>query len=253
MARRQGVEIMSKTVVITGASRGIGRECARLFAQKGYNVVINYNNSEEKAKSLCDELNSQGLSAVAVKADVSNSSQAKELIDKTIETFGSVDVLVNNAGIGEQRLITDVTDEIWDKMIGVNLNGVFYCTRQALPHMINKKSGRIINISSIWGICGASCEVHYSAAKAGVIGFTKALAKEVGLSGITVNCVAPGVIETEMNKTLSEDDLAVLCDETPVGRLGTVTDIANMVLFLAEDTGSFITGQVISPNGGFVI
>ena len=246
-------KIMSKTVVITGASRGIGRECARLFAQKGYNVVINYNNSEDRARELCDELNSQGFSAAMVKADVSVSAQAKELIDKSVELFGSVDVLVNNAGIGEQRLITDVTDEIWERMIGVNLNAVFYCTRQALTHMINKKSGKIINISSIWGICGASCEVHYSAAKAGVIGFTKALAKEVGPSGITVNCVAPGVIETEMNKALSEDDLAALCDETPVGRLGTPADVANTVLFLAEDTGSFITGQVISPNGGFVI
>lgn len=244
---------MSKTVVITGASRGIGRECARLFAQKGYNVVINYNNSEDRARELCDELISQGFSAAMVKADVSVSAQAKKLIDKAVELFGSIDVLVNNAGIGEQRLITDVTDEIWERMIGVNLNAVFYCTRQALKHMINKKSGKIINISSIWGICGASCEVHYSAAKAGVIGFTKALAKEVGLSGITVNCVAPGVIETEMNKALSKDDLEALCDETPVGRLGTPKDIASTVLFLAEDTGSFITGQVISPNGGFVI
>jgi len=244
---------MGKTVVITGASRGIGSECARLFAEKGYNVVINYNNSEDKAKALCDELVSQGFSAVTIKADVSVSARAKELIDKAVELFGSIDVLINNAGIGEQRLITDVTDEIWERMIGVNLNGVFYCTRQALTHMINKKSGRIINVSSIWGICGASCEVHYSAAKAGVIGFTKALAKEVGPSGITVNCIAPGVIETEMNKALSADDLAALCEETPVGRLGTVTDIANVALFLAEDTGSFITGQVISPNGGFVI
>ena len=244
---------MSKTVVITGASRGIGAQCARLFAEKGYNVVVNYNNSEERAKSLCDEFNSRGLSAVAVKADVADSAQAKGLIDEAIATFGGVDVLVNNAGIGEQRLITDVTDEIWDRMIGVNLNSVFYCTRQVLPHMINKKSGRIINISSIWGICGASCEVHYSAAKAGVIGFTKALAKEVGPSGITVNCVAPGVIETDMNRALSENDLEALCDETPVGRLGTVSDIASTVLFLSEDTGSFITGQVISPNGGFVI
>lgn len=244
---------MSKTVVITGASRGIGRECARLFAQRGYNVVINYNNSEDRARELCDELNSQGLSAAMVRADVSVPSQAKELIDRAVELFGSVDVLVNNAGIGEQRLITDVTDEIWERMMGVNLNSVFYCTRQALRHMINKKSGRIINISSIWGICGASCEVHYSAAKAGVIGFTKALAKEVGPSGITVNCVAPGVIETEMNKALSKDDLEALCDETPVGRLGTPMDIASAVLFLAEDAGGFITGQVISPNGGFVI
>ena len=244
---------MSKTVVITGASRGIGAQCARLFAEKGYNVVVNYNNSEEKAKALCNELNSKGFSAVAVKADVADSEQAKRLIDEAVSLFGGVDVLVNNAGIGEQRLITDVTDEIWDRMIGVNLDAVFYCTRQALPHMINKKSGKIINISSIWGICGASCEVHYSAAKAGVIGFTKALAKEVGLSGITVNCVAPGVIETDMNRALSENDLEALCDETPVGRLGTVCDIANTVLFLSEDTGSFITGQVISPNGGFVI
>ncbi len=253
MARCQGVKIMSKTVVITGASRGIGAQCARLFAKSGYNVVINYNNSEERAQLLCKELNSQGFSAVAIRADVSDPRQAEKLINGAIDAFGGIDVLVNNAGIGEQRLITDVTDEIWERMIGVNLNGVFYCTRQALPHMINKKNGRIINISSIWGICGASCEVHYSAAKAGVIGFTKALAKEVGLSGITVNCVAPGVIETEMNKALSTDDLAALCDETPVGRLGTADDIANTVLFLAQDTGSFITGQVISPNGGFVI
>ena len=244
---------MNKTVVITGASRGIGSECARLFARKGYNVVINYNISEEKAVALCEELTSQGFSAAAVKADVADSAQAKALIDKAVELFGGIDVLINNAGIGEQRLITDVTDEIWARMIGVNLNGVFYCTRQALPHMINKKSGRIINISSIWGICGASCEVHYSAAKAGVIGFTKALAKEVGPSGITVNCVAPGVIETEMNKALSKADLNALCEETPIGRLGTAEDIANTVLFLAEDSGGFITGQVISPNGGFVI
>lgn len=244
---------MGKTVVITGASRGIGAECARLFAEKGYNVVVNYNKNEEKAVALCNELNSKGFNAVAIGADVSDSAQAKKLIDEAVALFGSVDVLVNNAGIGEQRLITDVTDEIWDRMIGVNLNAVFYCTRQVLPHMINKKSGKIINISSIWGICGASCEVHYSAAKAGVIGFTKALAKEVGPSGITVNCVAPGVIETEMNKALSEADLEALCEETPVGRLGTVRDIANTVLFLSEDTGSFITGQVISPNGGFVI
>lgn len=244
---------MSKTVVITGASRGIGSECARLFARSGYNVVINYNNSEERATALCQELCSNGFSAVAIKADVSDSAQASALIDNTVKLFGGIDVLVNNAGIGEQRLITDVTDEIWDKMLGVNLSGVFYCTRQALPHMINKKSGRIINISSIWGICGASCEVHYSAAKAGVIGFTKALAKEVGPSGITVNCVAPGVIETEMNKALSKDDLDALREETPVGRLGTTADIAKAVLFLSEDSGSFITGQVISPNGGFVI
>ncbi|MBR5773657.1 MAG: SDR family oxidoreductase [Clostridia bacterium] len=244
---------MSKTAVITGASRGIGAQCARLFAQNGYNVVINYCSSEQKARELCDELLSQGFSAAIVKADVSVSAQASGLIDKAVELFGGVDVLINNAGIGGQRLITDVTDEIWEHMIGVNLNAAFYCTRRALQHMINKKSGRIINISSIWGICGASCEVHYSAAKAGIIGFTKALAKEVGPSGITVNCIAPGVIDTDMNKALSSDDLDALCDETPIGRLGTADDIARLALFLSEGGGSFITGQVISPNGGFVI
>ncbi len=244
---------MNKTVVITGASRGIGAQCARLFAGQGYNVVINYNKSEEKANALVAELTQQGFSAVAVRADVSDSAQAADLIKSAIRLFGSVDTLINNAGIGEQKLITDVTDEDWARMMGVNLNSAFYCTREVLPHMINKKSGRIINISSIWGVCGASCEVHYSAAKAGLIGFTKALAKEVGLSGITVNCIAPGVIETEMNKALSADDLAVLCDETPVGRLGTTDDVARMALFLAQEGGSFITGQVIGVNGGFVI
>ena len=244
---------MSKTVVITGASRGIGSQCARVFAAAGYNVVINYNKSEERAQALLAELLAQGISAVAIKADVSDSAQANALIENSISLFGGVDVLVNNAGIGEQKLITDVTDEDWARMMGVNLNSAFYCTRKVLPHMINKKSGRIINISSLWGVCGASCEVHYSAAKAGLIGFTKALAKEVGPSGITVNCVAPGVIETDMNKALSEDDLDALCEETPVGRLGTTDDVAQMVLFLSQESGAFITGQVIGVNGGFVI
>ena len=244
---------MSKTVVITGASRGIGAQCARAFASAGYNVVINYNKSEEQAGALVNELLAQGYSAAAIRADVSDSAQAAQLIDDSIRLFGGVDVLVNNAGIGEQKLITDVTDDDWSRMIGVNLSAAFYCTRQTLPHMINKKSGRIINISSIWGVCGASCEVHYSAAKAGLIGFTKALAKEVGPSGITVNCIAPGVIDTEMNKALTADDLAALCDETPVGRIGTADDIARMALFLSQEGGSFITGQVIGVNGGIVI
>ena len=244
---------MSKTVVITGASRGIGAQCAREFASAGYNVVINYNKSEEQANALVNELLAQGLSAAAVRADVSDSAESAQLIEDSIRLFGGVDVLINNAGIGEQKLITDVTDDDWARMIGVNLSAAFYCTRQTLPHMINKKSGRIINISSIWGVCGASCEVHYSAAKAGLIGFTKALAKEVGPSGITVNCIAPGVIDTEMNKALTADDLAALCDETPVGRIGTADDVARMALFLAQEGGSFITGQVVGVNGGIVI
>ena len=244
---------MSKTVVITGASRGIGRECARLFAQKGYNVVINYNNSEDRARELCDELNSQGFSAAMVKADVSVSAQAKELIDQSVELFGSVDVLVNNAGIGEQRLITDVTDEIWERMIGVNLNAVFYCTRQALTHMINKKSGKIINISSIWGICGASCEVHYSASKAGLRGLTQALAKELGPSGITVNCVEPGVIDTDMNSMLDENAMKELAEATPLCRIGKAEEVAAVIGFLASKDASFITGACIPVDGGFPV
>ena len=230
-------------MLITGGTRGIGEAVSRLLSEKGYKVYINYLKSDEKAEKLAQE-----IGAVPVKADVSSSKETEEMFSK----IGGVDILINNAGIAQQKLFTDITYEEWDRMIGVNLTGVFNCTKGALPYMINKKSGCIINISSMWGICGASCEVHYSAAKAGVIGFTKALAKEVGPSGITVNCIAPGMMDTDMNKGFDSETIEMVKEETPLGIIGKPQDIANCVLYLIEH-GQFITGQVISPNGGIVI
>lgn len=232
-----------KTVLITGGSRGIGAATAALFSKNGYNVIINYNKSEEKALYLA-----KNIGAAAVKADISDYNQVKEMFYRV----GNVDILINNAGIAQQKLFTDISFDEWHKMLDTNLSSVFYCCRQVLPYMINKKSGCIINISSMWGISGASCEVHYSAAKAGVIGLTKALAKEVGPSGITVNCIAPGMIDTEMNNNLDEETRLAVKEETPLGIIGTADDIAKCALYLVEN-GRYITGQIISPNGGLVI
>lgn len=251
-----------KTILITGASRGIGAEIARTaYVSGNYNVIINYNKSEDKAMQLLDELLTYsenyphrefGQIAV-IKADVSNEDEVYDMFEEAEDFFGKVDVLVNNAGISSFSLFTELTFEKWQETMSVNLNSVFLCSKRALAKMIQEKSGKIINISSIWGICGASCEVHYSASKAAVIGLTKALAKEVGPSGITVNCVAPGVIGTEMLSSLSESDIDALKEETPLCHIGTCADIAKTVMFLAGDGGDFITGQVISPNGGIVI
>ena len=235
---------MQKRVLITGGSRGIGRETAFAFYEKGYNVVINYNKSAEQALSAAKE-----TGGIAIQADVSDYAQVEEMISK----IGHVDILVNNAGIAQQKMLCDITGEDWDDMFNINVKGMFNCVKCVLPGMINKKQGKIINISSIWGISGASCEVHYSASKAAVIGFTKALAKEVGPSGINVNCVAPGVIMTDMNAQLDRETLDMLINETPLNRLGTARDVADTVVFLASDKAGFITGQVISPNGGFLV
>lgn len=232
-----------KRVLITGGSRGIGAAAARLFAENGYEVIINYNKSAEKAKALADE-----LGATAICADVSDPLAVKEMF----KAAGYIDVLVNNAGISGFYMLDAMTDDEWSKMINVNLSSVFYCCREVLPQMLHRKSGAIVNVSSMWGQCGASCEVAYSAAKAGIIGFTKALAKEVGPSGIRVNCVAPGAIDTDMNKVLGQEALAEICDETPLGRLGTAEEAAEAIFYLA-DKASFVTGQVLSPNGGLVI
>ena len=237
-----------KTVLITGASGGIGSTIARIFVENGYCVALNYLKSEEAARALENEL---GENTFAIQADVSDSSQVKTMFSAIKKRFGGVDVLVNNAGISEFSLFTDITDKQWRRMFAVHVDGSFYCSREALPHMISQKSGAIINISSIWGITGGSCEVHYSAAKAAVIGLTKALAKEVGPSGITVNCIAPGLIDTKMNRALSDEDIAALLDETPLQKLGTPLDIAKTVLFLTRS--DFMTGQVVSPNGGLII
>lgn len=242
-----------KVMLITGASRGIGADIALEAAKAGYFVIINYNNSAQNAKNVEDRIISNGGQCDIVKADISNGSEVEIMKRYVDENYGGVDVLVNNAGISSFSLFTDISEELWDKTFAVNVKGAFLVTKAFLPNMIHNKKGSIINISSVWGITGSSCEVHYSATKAAIIGMTKALAKELGPSGINVNCVAPGVIETDMNKALSDDDLKSLIDETPLERIGTTTDIAKTVLFLASDDASFITGQVISPNGGFVI
>ena len=243
-----------KTAVVTGASRGIGAAIAVAMAKNGYNVILGYKENKERAEQLAEVLISgYGVAAFAVKADVSVSKEADELIETAYRNFGRIDVLVNNAGIAGFKLFTDITDEDWAQMIGTNLTGVFNCSRAAAKYMINAKSGSIVNISSMWGQVGASCEVHYSASKAGVIGLTQALAKELAPSNVRVNCICPGVIKTDMLKDISEETIDSLVDETPIGRIGTPKDIADSVAFLCSDGASFITGQVLGVNGGFVI
>ena len=244
---------MSPTVVITGASHGIGKAAAVLFARKGYQTVINYHQSQREALALAEELSAQGCSVLPVQADVSDPDQAVFLFQKTQEAFGRLDVLVNNAGISLTGLFTDCSPQQWDRVFGVNVKGAFLCCQQAVPLFLKQHRGKIVNVSSIWGITGASCEAVYSASKAALIGFTKALAKELGPSGIQVNCVAPGVVDTRMNQNLTPGDLEALKEETPLGTIGTPEEIAEAIYFLSSPQSDFITGQVLSPNGGFVI
>ncbi len=244
---------MNKTVLITGASKGIGAATAIRFAEKGYNVVMNYNNSVQSALILQKSLSESGFKVIAYQANVRNKIDVDLMVKETIDRFGGIDILINNAGIASQGLFTDLSEIEWNEVLDVNLNGTFNCCQAVLPHMIEKKSGCIINISSMWGQVGASCEVAYSAAKAGVIGLTKALAKEVGPSGIRVNCIAPGLIETGMNQELTLEDVAAIVNETPLGRIGATNDVAAASLFLASDEASFITGQVLGVNGGLVV
>ncbi len=244
---------MKKTVLITGSSRGIGRAIAQLFAENNYNVIINYLHSEDDAYALVSSLSRQGYKAIALQADVARSDQVKAMFDHAVTSFGTIDVLVNNAGVAQQKLFTDITEDDWDRMMDVHVKGIFNCCQCVLPDMISRKQGKIINIASIWGMTGASCEVHYSTAKAAAIGFTKALAKELGPSNIQVNCVAPGIIETSMNAGLDENEKNMLREETPLMRFGTALEIANAVFYLASEKSNFITGQVLSPNGGLVI
>lgn len=232
-----------RNVLITGASRGIGAATARAFAKRGDSVIINYNKSHEEAIKLAEQ-----TGGIAIKADISKPDEVKEMFAK----IGRVDVLVNNAGVADFSMFDALSDEKWNRIIDTNLSGAFYCIREALPQMISRKSGAIVNVSSIWGITGAACEVAYSAAKAGLIGMTKALAKEVGPSGIRVNCVAPGAIDTDMNSNLDQETIFAICEETPLGRLGRVEEVAEAIVFLSNEN-SFITGQIFSPNGGLVI
>lgn len=244
---------MNKTVIITGASKGIGAATAILFARKGYNVVINYNNSFEAASLLTRSLTSRGCSVMSFKADVTNRLETDLMVKETIYKFGSVDILVNNAGVSNIGLITDIDDFDVNRIFDINLKGTYNCCRSVVPTMVSQKSGKIINIASMWGEVGASCEVAYSASKAGVIGLTKALAKELAPSGITVNAVSPGLIETAMNTNISVDDLNRFVEDIPLERMGTAEEVANAVYFLAGDEADYITGQVLGVNGGSVI
>ena len=235
---------LAKTALITGGSRGIGAACARLLASEGWRVVINYRQERTAAEALAAE-----LGGMAICADVSD----PRAVDEMFSVAGQIDGLVCCAGIAWRGLLTDMTDEEWARVMGVDLSGVFYCCRRALPGMLRRHSGSIVTVSSMWGVTGGSCETAYSAAKAGVIGFTKALAKEVGPSGIRVNCVAPGVIDTDMNRELSADDRSALREETPLEAIGRPEDAAQAVSFLLSERASFITGEVLNVNGGLVI
>lgn len=246
---------MTNTVLITGGAGGIGSALAVGFAQTGRRVAIHYRRSREKAERLATILQqSYGVDAFAVYADVADRQSVAAMFDGIERRFGRLDVLVNNAGIAQQKLFTDITEEDWRTMLGASLDGTFFCSQEALRRfMLPTHRGVILNISSMWGQVGASCEVHYSAAKAGVIGMTKALAKEVGLSGVRVNCIAPGVVMTDMMRGFDEQTLDELKEETPLNALGTPKDIADAAVFLCSDRAKFITGQVLGVNGGFVI
>lgn len=242
-----------KTVLISGASRGIGAAAARLFAAEGYAVAVNYRADRDSAKALVREIKEAGGEAFAVGADVADAAAVDAMVEEVIRRWGHIDVLIHNAGHALQGLFTDTTPDEWRRMMAVHLDGAYYLAHAVVPPMVRRHEGRILTVSSMWGQVGASCEVHYSAAKAAVIGLTKALAKEVGLSGVRVNCIAPGVISTEMNAAFTAEVLDELKEETPLYRLGTPEDVANTASFLASDSAAFITGQIIGVNGGFVI
>ena len=239
---------MNKVAIVTGGSRGIGKAIVYELNKKGIKVILNYKNSEKIAQDIKDEL---GENIDIFKADVSNREEVKKLVNFTLSRYGKIDILVNNAGISENKLFTDVTDEDWNKIISNNLYSAFCTTQEVIPYMIHEKNGCIINISSIWGIVGASCESIYAISKAGIDAMTKSLAKELGPSNIRVNSIAPGIIDTDMNKELNEEEISEIRKEIPLQRIGQPQDIAKCVSWLVDD--NYITGQIISINGGWVI
>ncbi len=242
---------MRKCVLITGASGAIGSEIALEFARKGHNVAVHYNTNKKSAEALCQKICALGVKCVAVRADVSKRVQVLSMFETIEKDLGGVDILINNAGVSSIKMLCDVDEAEWDKTIDVNLKSAYLCTNAATPHMVNKKWGRIVNISSVWGIKGASCEVHYSASKSALVGFSKALAKELALSGITVNCVCPGFIDTPMNSALSDTERREVFEEIPLGKPGKPIDVAKAVCFLCSDDASYITAQVLGVDGGW--
>lgn len=245
---------MERHVLITGASRGIGAATARRFAQGGWQVSIHYHRSLPQAQALAEELTRMGSRAVLVQGDVSDPEQARQLVEQAQQALGPLDAVVCNAGIALPiQLLTDTTDLQWRQVMGTDLDGVFHVLRSAIPGMVSRKAGSIVTVSSMWGVTGGSCEAPYSAAKAGVVGLTRALAKELGPSHIRVNCVAPGAIETEMTAFLTQEDREALAEETPLGRMGTAEEVADAIYFLAGEQARFITGQVLCVDGGMVI
>lgn len=240
-----------KTIIVTGGSRGIGAAIVKKLAKENYNVVLNYNKSQKAAEKIKQELAENNINIEIFKADVSKRDEVKELVKFTLNKFKNIDVLINNAGIDQIKPFMDITEDDWNTMMNVNLNSVFYCTQEVLENMIHNKKGCIINVSSIWGIIGASCEVHYSASKAAVDGMTKALAKELGPSNIRVNSIAPGLINTDMNKDLTKKDLEELKKEIPLGRIAEPEEVVKSIKWLIDD--EYISGQIISVNGGWNI
>ena len=244
---------MKKIAVVTGSSRGIGRACAAELARKGWAVCINYLEREDCARSLAEELTAQGCRVMVCQADVSDRAAVNAMVRRIEETFGPVSLLVSNAGIAGQQLFQDVTDDIWHRHFAVNVDGAYHAIQAVLPAMLHEHEGNIITVSSIWGFRGGSCETTYSATKHALIGLTRSLAAELGPSGIRVNCVAPGVIQTDMLGVLPPEALPMLVQETPMGRIGTPEDVAHAVAFLADERSGFITGQVLTTDGGFTI
>ena len=241
-------------VIITGAAGGIGEAIAKVFAKNGYDIILHYSKSEEKALSIKKDLEATyGVKVIPVKADLCSNDEIEALAKKALSEFGTIDVLINNAGIAHQELFQLCSDEKAKEIFDVNIMSAMKLTKEILPTMIKNHSGRIINISSMWGVCGASCEVHYSASKSALIGFTKALSKEVGPSGMTVNCICPGFIDTKMNAHLDEDSVREIVENTPMMRAGTGEDVAYLCEFLSSEKASFITGQVVSVDGGYSV
>ncbi len=237
-----------KKVIVTGGSRGIGRACVEIFSENGYAVVFIYRSNDQAARECAND-----TGAYAIKADLSEAEEAEWAYNKAVEYLGGVDVLVNNAGVSLSGLVTDMTDDEWMSIMNTNLSSAFYMSRAASQDFVRQQSGAIVNIGSVWGRCGASCEVAYSASKAGMRGLTLAMAKELGPSGIRVNCVEPGVIDTDMNASYDDDDIAELCENTPLYRIGDPSEVAELVYFLASERASFITAQTIGVDGGFGI